>query len=187
MFNPSQFRRLTMIMLLAIAALPLLHTPPDAVASTLGADQPPTTNGIYNWAIWATATASSTYPYESYAASRVNDESTSTALGGAESWVNAAQYAPNGSLPQWVQLDLRTPRTFSLVILYTTAAYPIQDYDVQVLSGSSWVTVASVRGNTAASQSINFAARTAQFVRILGLKGPNSQPQYVRVNEIEVY
>lgn len=143
--------------------------------------------GNDNLAISAIAAASSTYPYEGYAASRVNDGSRDTSLGGASSWVNAHSYASNGFLPQWVQLDFGTNKTFSRVVVYTSAGYPIQDFNVQIYNGFSWVTVASVTGNTALSVTVPFAAQTARLVRILGTKGPNVQPQYVRVNEFEVY
>ncbi len=143
--------------------------------------------GNDNLAIAAIVAASSTYPYSGYAASRVNDGSRDTALGGAASWVNADSSAPNGFLPQWVQLDFGTNKTFSRVVVYTSAGYPIQDFKIQIYNGFSWVDVASVVGNTALTVTVPFAPQTARLVRILGTKGPNIQPQYVRVNEFEVY
>lgn len=141
--------------------------------------------GNNNLAIGALAAASSSFP--GYSPGRVNDGSQSTALGGGSSWANADASAPNGFLPQWVQLDFGTNRTFSRVVVYTSTGYPIRDYDIQVWNGLNWVTVASVNGNTALSVTTNFAPRTARLVRILGRSGPNHQPQYVRVNEFEVY
>jgi len=147
--------------------------------------------GNDNLALSAIAAASSTYPYESYSAARVKDGSQSTALGGANSWVNADAYAPNGYLPQWVQLDFGVNKTFSRVVVYTTASHPIQDFQIQYFDGISWKVVdpvaGIVSGNTAASVTRTFPAKTARLVRILGTRGPNHQPQYVRVNEFEVY
>ncbi|HEX6291863.1 MAG TPA: discoidin domain-containing protein [Herpetosiphonaceae bacterium] len=144
-------------------------------------------SGDENLARSAIAAASSTYPYDGYAPSRVNDGSRTTTVGGAYSWVNADRYAPDGYLPQWVQLDFGTTKTFSRVVMYTSSGYPIQDYDIQVWDGSTWVTVDSRTGNTALTVTHTFAPTTARLVRILGRRGPSNQPQYVRVNEFEVY
>lgn len=140
--------------------------------------------GNENLARSAITAASSTYP--GYAAARVNDGSRDTSVGGASSWVNYAG-TPNGWPPQWVQLDFGTNKTFSKVVVYTSSGYPIQDYDIQVWNGASWITIVTMRGNTASSVTHTFPSRTARLVRILGHKGPNIQPQYVRVNEFEVY
>jgi hypothetical protein len=142
-----------------------------------------------NLARLATASASSTYPFEGYAAARINDGNQSTALGGASSWVNADRYAPNGFLPQWVQLDFGMNQTFSRVVVFTTAGFPIRDFQLQVWNGITWTTIAQTPpgGNTAPSIALTFPSTTARFVRILGTLGPAIQPQYVRVNELEVY
>ncbi|HYN97419.1 MAG TPA: discoidin domain-containing protein [Pilimelia sp.] len=128
------------------------------------------------------ASASTTYP--GYAPSKVNDGSTNTTVGGAYSWANA-----NGArMPQWVQVDFGVEKTFRRLVVYTSATYPIQDFDVQVWNGAGYVTVQPVRGNTQASMTIDLGfPRTSRLVRINGLRGPSHQPQYVRVNELEVY
>ena len=73
------------------------------------------------------------------------------------------------------------------MVVKTSAGYPIRDFDVQVWNGISFLTVASVRGNTALSVPVTFASRTARLIRISGRSGPTHQPGYVRVNELEVY
>ena len=110
----------------------------------------------------------------------------STALGGPYSWANSANtYPPNN--PQWVQADMGVDKTFRRVVVYTSQGYPIRDFDVQVWNGVTFVTVASVTGNTQLSVPVTFPARTSRLVRILGRSGPNHQLNYVRVNELEVY
>ncbi|NUT99297.1 MAG: discoidin domain-containing protein [Saccharothrix sp.] len=142
--------------------------------------------GYDNFARTGIASASSTYP--GYSPARVNDGSANTSLGGSYSWANnAGTYPPNS--PEWVQVDFGVDKTFSRVVVYTSAGYPIRDFDVQVWNGVTYVSVAAVRGNTALSTTITFASgpRTSRLVRILGLSGPTHQAGFVRVNELEVY
>jgi hypothetical protein len=145
-------------------------------------------HGAVNRALGALAAAKSTYP--GYMASHVNDGSTNTTVGGAYSWANADKWVnPNGALPQWLQLDLGATTTFSKVVIYTSAGYPIRDYDVQVSSDAiSWGTVGTpVRGNTSTYIVTTFPLVSARYVRINALQGPSNQPTYVRVNEFQVY
>ena len=86
-----------------------------------------------------------------------------------------------------MQLDLGTTKTFSKVVVYTSAGYPIRDYDIQVWNGASWVTVVATNFNTNTTITHTFAPQTARLVRIYGRRGPDVQPQYVRINELEVY
>ncbi|WP_331351033.1 hypothetical protein [Cellvibrio sp. UBA7671] len=141
-----------------------------------------------NIALTATATASSTYcpspttPLHCYYASRINDGSTSTTLGGVDSWVNVG-----GGLPQWV--ELRWPNKVAIISteLYTSAGYPIQDYDLQYWNGIEWVAFNQVRGNTALQNAYTLPTTvTTDRVRVLGLKGPGVQLSHVRVNELIV-
>ncbi len=139
-----------------------------------------------NYARTATATASSTF--SGYSPARVNDGARDTRLGPAYSWANDINtYPPNK--PEWVMLNLGAVKTMRRAVVYTSESYPIRDFDIQVSSnGASWVTVGSVRGNTQLSRTINFAtAYSAQYVRVLGIRGPTHQDGYVRVNEFEVY
>lgn len=141
-----------------------------------------------NIALTATASASSTYcpsttsPLHCYFASRINDGSTNTALGGVDSWVNVG-----GGLPQWV--ELRWPNKVAIVSteLYTSAGYPIQDYDLQYWNGIEWAAFNQVRGNTALQNAYTLPTTiTTDRVRVLGLKGPGVQLSHVRVNELIV-
>jgi hypothetical protein len=151
--------------------------------------EPPVVNGNQpsNLARNATATASSTYP--GYAPARVNDGSQSTALGGAYSWSNnSGTYPPN--VPEWVQLNLGATHSLRRIVVFTSEGFPIQDFDVQVLTEGVWITPAggSVRGNISLSRTVTFTtAQNAQYIRILARRGPSHQDGYVRVNEFEVY
>jgi hypothetical protein len=139
--------------------------------------------GNDNLALAALASASTTF--SGYSAARVNDGSQSTALGGGSSWANAA----NTALPQWVQLDFGTNKTFSRVVLYTTSGYPLQDYRIQSFNNVfGWQDlVPGVVNNTATTRTHTFSPTTARLVRVLALRGPSNQLGYVRVNEFEVY
>ncbi len=137
--------------------------------------------GAPNLARSATASAQSTF--RGYSAARINDGSADTTVGPSTSWANAA----GSRLPQWVDLSFRSAVNMDQVHLYTSAGYPLRDYDVQLLSGSQWITVAAVRGNTAAFRVHSFAQRAATRVRILCRSGPNHQTIYARINELEVY
>lgn len=139
-----------------------------------------------NKALNATTTASSTFP--GYAAARINDGNRNTTVGGAYSWANAHTSLPtNGRLPQWVELDLGSTKSFNKVVLYTSAGYPIRDYRIQYKSGSSWINAASVTGNTSTQRVHSFSTKSARYIRVYATKGPNNQNIYVRVNELQVY
>ena len=139
-----------------------------------------------NLALAATVTAQSTYPNEPYSVAHVHDGARSTALGAATSWVNASSYAANGALPNWVNVDFGSTQTISEVDLYTSAGYPIKDYDIQVLSGGVFTTVASVRGNLGLQINTAITPVATSQLRILTIHGPDVQPQYARINELEV-
>jgi hypothetical protein len=139
-----------------------------------------------NLALGAASSASSTYcsgtGLNCYFPSRINDGSASTVLGGFSSWAN-----DDLGLPQWVQLDFGGPRTFARIELYTTSGYELQDYRLEAWIGNSWVTLAIVTGNTQVHRTHQFPAVTGTKLRVMGLKGPNVQTNYARVNEVEVY
>ncbi len=140
--------------------------------------------GNDNLACASIASASSTF--SGYSPARVNDCNRDTRLGGAYSWANnSGTYPPNN--PEWVQVDFGLNRTFRRVVVFTSQGYPIRNFDVQVWNGITFVTVATVTGNTALSVTVTFPVRTSRLVRILGRSGPSHQPGYVRVNELEVY
>jgi len=76
--------------------------------------------------------------------------------------------------PDWYQLTWDTPQRLSRVDIATvnsaefpTARYGLRDWDVQLATAGGWRTVASVRGNTAATVSSTFPAQLADTLRIV--------------------
>ncbi|MEW2516690.1 galactose-binding domain-containing protein [Actinacidiphila alni] len=134
-----------------------------------------------NLARGARVTASSTYP--GYAPERAADGRTSTQLGGDYSWTNAE----GGALPQWLELELRGPRTAGRVDLYTTSGYELRDYRVQRWDGRAWADLAVVTGNTSAYRVHTFAPVHCERVRVLTGSGPDRQPGYGRINEVQIF
>lgn len=138
------------------------------------------TASMVNFAKGAAASASNTDTANGYAAEKVNDGAATTDWSG---------WATDGTaLPQWVQLDFGAAKTFSRVELYTTSGYAIKDYQIQYWNGSAWVDcLPAITGNTFDHRTHTFAAVTGSKLRVLGTSGPANQPEYLRVNEIEVY
>jgi hypothetical protein len=130
------------------------------------------------------AVASASTTYSGYSAARIHDGDRNTEVGGAYSWTNE-----EGFLPAWVQLTLAAPCTVSSAVLYTSDQYRIGSYQVQLWDGAlgSWRTVADVTGNTDVVRTHAFPTATVTDVRIVGRAGPPHQPQYARVNELELY
>ncbi len=138
-----------------------------------------------NVALHAVATAQSTFP--GYSASRVNDGNISTTVGGAYSWANALNNGPDGYLPQWLQLDFGSTKTIDEIRLYTSASFEIKDYDLQYWNGSAWVTIADINNNTQDSRSHSFSPVSTTKIRVIARRGPDRQPIYVRINELQVF
>lgn len=149
---------------------------------------------LVNLARGASTSASSTYTpgcsggLHCYSPARVNDGDRRTDLGGFTSWTNHST-----SLPQWVQLHWASPITFQRVELVLSQGWAIRNFRIEYRANalSPWRTLVNVSGNTNAVLGPYNApfpgSATAQDIRVVGLSGPSQQPQYVRVNEIEVY
>lgn len=159
-------------------------------SNTLAEGAPPTssTTGSMAPGHIKNTSASSTYcagaspgPH-CYSPERINDGDRSTALGGLTSWAN-----DNPHLPQWVQWDFGSPRRFGRVELYTTEGYELQDYRLEFWNGSEWSVLLTVTGNTQVHRTHSFVPVKGSSLRVVGLRGPNVQPSYIRVNELEVY
>ena len=95
--------------------------------------------------------------------------------------------------PDWFQVSFVAPTVVGRVDLYTldsakypAARYGLRDWDVQVLAGSQWQTVARVRGNTAGLTSTTFPPVSAGAVRLWLIAG-NGANDYSRIVELEVY
>jgi hypothetical protein len=94
--------------------------------------------------------------------------------------------------PDWYAATFAQPESVSRVVVYTlgSSRYPaaqfgLRDWDVQVLEGSTWRTVASVRGNTAATVTSTFDPVVTTSVRILATA--SNDANYSRIVELEIY
>jgi hypothetical protein len=165
-------------------------TDPSGNTATAATTIDVSANREVNLAPNAIASASSTFP--GYAPAHVNDNDTSTDQDPARSWANNSHFACDACkqisvLPATLDLDFRVMRTISHATLYTSAGYPIQDYDVSIWDGSAWNIVDRVQGNTALVRSHSFAPTVGSKLRITGYQGPQIQPGFVRINELQVF
>jgi hypothetical protein len=94
--------------------------------------------------------------------------------------------------PDWYAASFAQPESVSRVVVYTlgstrypSAQFGLRDWDVQVLEGSTWRTVASVRGNTSATVTSTFTPVVTSSVRILALA--SNDANYSRIVELEIY
>ena len=74
------------------------------------------------------------------------------------------------------------------IVLYTMQGYEVQDYKFEYDDGSDWKTVpgTEVVGNSSEMREHTFAKPIlAKRLRFVGKRGPDVQPQIVRVVEIE--
>ncbi|MCI2416890.1 discoidin domain-containing protein [Saccharopolyspora sp. K220] len=95
--------------------------------------------------------------------------------------------------PDWYEVRWDTPQTIGRADLYTlnSTRYPaatngLKDWDVQVLSGTEWQTVASVRGNAEGLVSSTFTPVQTTAVRFLLLAG-NGANDYSRIVELGAF
>ncbi|QTH45677.1 discoidin domain-containing protein [Cohnella sp. LGH] len=134
---------------------------------------------LTNIARSGTAAASGTDTANGYAASKVNDGIASTDFNG---WASASP-----AMPQWIEIDFGSNKTFGRVELYTTSGYELRGYQIQVWNGSSWVNAfPAVTGNSSAHRTHMFAAVTGSKIRVYSTQG-DAASSYARVNELEVY
>src|SRR5262249_28024542 len=104
------------------------------------------------------------------------------------------------SFPDWAQITFAGTPTIHAVTVYSlqdnfsSGGEPtdalaftqngLTSFDVQVQSGSSWTTVASVVGNTLVKRTVAFAPTATTAVRIVCNAGMNG---YSRIVEIEAW
>ena len=89
-----------------------------------------------------------------------------------------------------MELSWSTPITFTEVHLYSSQGYELRDFDIQYHVGfptSRWVTLRGVDGNTNTLNAYIFNPTQTQRLRVRARSGPLHQPEYARINEIEVY
>ena len=151
------------------------------------AEVPVTVASDPNLARSGTASASSTHPSFSVA-NAVNGNRDSEAWGSGNGWNDGTR----SQFPDWLRVSLPCPSSVGRVDLYTldssrfpAAGFGARDYDVQVLAGDRWDTVAEVRGNTSGRVSSTFAPVTTEAVRVL--VHASNESTYSRIVELEIY
>ncbi len=128
---------------------------------------------------YCTVAPATTHCYDS---NRINDGSTSTALGGDHSWTNNG-----GGMPQWVEIELGHRHAFNRAVLHMTSDYEMRDYEIQYWDGSAWQVAVAETGNTDTVDTHTFDTVYGSRLRVVGQLGPVGQPGYVRVNELQVF
>ena len=146
--------------------------------------------GSTNLALGATATASTTEG--TFTPSRAVNGAWAS---GYEGWVSTVGNA------QWIALDLGSAKTFSrYVVRHDSAARPAEtanntkDFTFQVSSnGTTWNTVDTVSGNTAATTDHTIASQTFRYVRVnittatQGTTSDSLTNPRARIGQIELY
>ncbi|MFB5268701.1 discoidin domain-containing protein [Paenibacillus enshidis] len=140
----------------------------------------PSSGSSTNLALGATITADSTYP--GYSVTRINDGDRNTTVGGAYSWANDNRTP----LPQYVTVEMLKAASINRIDLYTSAEYPLADYDLEYWNGSAWISLVKVTANTETYRTHSFAGVQTSKVRVVARKGPSHQLGYVRINELEI-
>ena len=86
---------------------------------------------------------------------------------------------------EWIQVDLGNAASISRVVLKWNSSYATR-YNVEVSQDStSWKTIFATSSEDGGTDTINFAATSARYVRMTSFAWNNSQR--IRLNEFEVY
>lgn len=138
-----------------------------------------------NMAPLASVRVSSTYctsgSLNCYSAGRVNDTNLDTRVGGPYSWTNSGAVGSS-------RLSLRWPELINTnyVEVFTSEGYPLQDFRIEYLDGSTWRTAHREIGNTGLHIRAPFANIQTRELRLVDMRGPARQAGYARINEIVV-
>jgi hypothetical protein len=107
----------------------------------------------------------------------------------ATAWMNSVWIT--AATPQWIELRWTTPVPVTSMKIHGDAGWGNgpADYDIEYWSGSAWVKVAIVRGNTDSLMEHAFTPTQFQTtkLRVLIFNGGFETPATARINEIEVY
>ncbi|GLZ37053.1 hypothetical protein [Actinokineospora sp. NBRC 105648] len=157
---------------------------PGALTSLPQPTTRPSTPGE-NIALFGYAQASSTTP--GYWATKVNDGYTNAGQDCRDSWSTTTRSADAG--PEWVAIRWHDYTSVGHIVLHTTPGNQLRDFDIQVLhqNGTWYDTVGTYNYNTANTVQVWFPPRLSRGVRVLAKVGPSSQPNVLRVNEVQVY
>lgn len=140
-----------------------------------------------NLALGGAASASSTHGNFAVCGA-VDGNSDSEAWSTATGWNDGTRDA----FPDWYTVEFEEPTQLSRVVLHTldSSRYPagqygLQDWDVQVLDGTTWRTVSTVRDNALGAVTSSFDPVTTTSVRVLA--SASNDNAYSRIVELEAY
>ena len=81
---------------------------------------------------------------------------------------SSTRWSSQFSDPQWLQVDLGTPQTFTKVVLSWEAAYG-KDYQIQTSNdATNWTTVYTRTGGTGGTETLTGFTGTGRYVRMYG-------------------
>ncbi len=143
------------------------------------------------------ASASSQYPLAGFAPSYTIDNIRTGA-----GWSNGGGWIDNtyGTFPDWLQVTFSGSKTINRVIVYslqdnylnpieptdttTFSLYGLTSFTVEGWNGASWVTLATVSGNTLVKRTVTFAATATDRIRI-NVTGAGDG--WSRITEVEAW
>jgi hypothetical protein len=145
----------------------------------------------------ATASASSTYSTGFPASGAINGEAAGWNWGGGSGgWKDATSNA----WPDWLQVAFAGSKTIDRVVVFsvqddfedpveptdtmTFTRWGLRDFSVQAWNGSSWVTLATVSGNTLVKREVTFAPYATERIRINVTNALNSLS---RITEVQAW
>jgi len=132
-----------------------------------------------NLALGATVTAGST---DTAGNGVYNPKNVTDGVNDTSNWASWS-----GGVPNWVQIDLGSPKTFNSLALYTQKSYEIGSYTIEYKDGNIWKKFVDVSSNTKDVVLNSFNSITAQYIRVNPTVGSVLQPGIARINEIELY
>jgi hypothetical protein len=123
-----------------------------------------------------------------YDVDKINDGDRDTRVGSNYSWANDFVQGSIG-LPQHVNLKFGFPQLIYRIDIYTSAEWEIQDYTIRYRGPNQvWTTLVTVTGNTSVHREHDVGIIWDVYeIEIICQRGPSRQPQYARLNEVEIF
>ena len=150
-------------------------------SSTSSVNSSSSSSGDINIALAATATASTTY--SGYSADNAHDGSEDTTEGPSYSWTNDGY-----EMPCWWHLDFGSAKQYRRVEMFFTAVHIVKGYKLQYSTDdSNWTDIVEVTTNVTVHRTHEFDPVTSQYFRVWCTSGPDSQTNFTRLNEVEIY
>ena len=87
---------------------------------------------------------------------------------------------------EYLEITFEDPVAIGRIVVHTKQDYEIRDYTVEIRRGDGWETALTIEGNCDVQREHALAATNVHAIRLHGLRGPERQPDIVRVNELEV-